>query len=287
MAMPSRVSGFGQDLSASRFGKRLEGAGNRRLAAGLLSVVEHLHEVVREVQPTAADWRSAIDFLTEVGHASDDRRQEWVLLSDLLGVTALVEEINARRPRGATPNTMRGPFYRPDAPSLPLGASISLDGVGQPLSVRGRVLDLDRHPITGARIETWQANAQGKFENQEPDRQPDFNLRGVFVTDSSGQFHYRTIKPAGTSVPDDGPVGQFLGHLGYPMRRPAHLYFRISADGFETLTTQIFDSRDPELHEDALHAVRQELLGDFVRKDDGWELAFDFVLVRARDGAGR
>lgn len=281
------ISGFSSEQSAAIVGQRLARAADPRLAAVLVGLVEHLHDFIKEVQPSVADWRQAINFLTEVGHASDDRRQEWVLLSDLLGVTALVEELNAHRPRGATPNTMRGPFYRPEAPVLAAGASISLDGVGEPLTVRGRVIDLDSRSIAGARIETWQANAEGKFENQEPDRQPDFNLRGVFTSDADGRFHYRSVKPAGYSVPDDGPVGQLLGRLGYPLRRPAHLHFRISAEGFETLTTQVFDGGDPQLQEDAIHAMRKDLIGDFVRKGKDWELAFDFVMVRARNGGAR
>ena len=255
----------------------------------LASVVDHLHQIVRQTRPTAGDWRQAIAFLTEIGHASDEKRQEWVLLSDLLGVTALVEEINSRRPIGATPNAARGPFYRADAPRLPLGADISLDGVGAPLTVKGRVADLDGRPIPGATVETWQANSQGFYENQQPDQQPDFNLRGVFVTDKDGCFHYRTVKPAGYRVPDDGPVGQMLDRIGYPLGRPAHLHFLIRADNFETLTTQVFERADPRLGEDALFGVKPELVGDFNRVAgsgaESWSLDFSFVMVMARKGS--
>jgi protocatechuate 3,4-dioxygenase beta subunit len=281
------LSEFSSDRSAAIVGQRLSRSGDQRLAGILVAVVEHLHDLINELRPTVADWREAIGFLTEVGHASDDKRQEWVLLSDLLGVTALIEENNSQRPPGATPNTMRGPFYRPGAPSLPSGATISLDGVGEALMVEGRVIDLDGLPIAGAGVETWQANAVGRFENQEPDQQPDFNLRGMFTTDAEGRFCYRTVKPAGYRVPDDGPVGQLLGRLGYPLRRPAHLHFRITAEGFETLTTQVFDAGDPLLYEDAVHAMRKDLIGNVVRGRDSWELAFDFVMVRARGGDGR
>ena len=115
----------------------------------VLPLVEHLHGFIRAARPTHADWRRTLEFLSEVGHASDERRQEWVLLSDLLGVTALIEEINTSRPKAATPNTVRGPFYRPDAPRLPLEANISIDGIGAPLWVSGRVHDLDGQPIPG------------------------------------------------------------------------------------------------------------------------------------------
>lgn len=279
------IPSFNEANSAELVAQRLLKAKAGPLPRFLATVVDHLHQIVRETRPTAADWRQAIAFLTEIGHASDDKRQEWVLLSDLLGVTALVEDINSRRPNGATPNTGRGPFYRPDAPRLPLGADISLDGVGAPLTVAGRVVDLDGMPIAGATVETWQANAQGFYENQQPDLQPEFNLRGVFTTDSNGRFHYRTVKPAGYGVPDDGPVGQMLSRINYPLSRPAHLHFLIRADSFETLTTQVFERGDPRLREDALFGVKPELVGDFERAGDNWSLDFSFVMAMARKGS--
>ncbi|MBN9217024.1 MAG: 6-chlorohydroxyquinol-1,2-dioxygenase [Mesorhizobium sp.] len=279
------IPSFSESNSAELVAQRLSKAKAGPLPRLLATVVDHLHQIVRETRPTAADWRQAIAFLTEIGHASDDKRQEWVLLSDLLGVTALVEDINSRRPNGATPNTGRGPFYRADAPRLPLGADISLDGVGAPLTVSGRVTDLDGKPIAGATVETWQANAQGLYENQQPDLQPEFNLRGIFTTDGNGRFHYRTVKPSGYGVPDDGPVGQMLRQLNYPLSRPAHLHFLIRADGFETLTTQVFERGDPRLAEDALFGVKPDLVGDFKRVSESWSLDFHFVMAMARKGS--
>ncbi|MEZ2333723.1 dioxygenase [Mesorhizobium sp. RCC_202] len=273
---------FNEANSAELVVERLKQRADGALPKFLISLVEHLHLAVRETRPTADDWRQAIKFLTEVGHASDDKRQEWVLLSDLLGVTALVEEINSRRPKGATPNTVRGPFYRADAPRLPLGANISLDGKGEPLRVHGRVTDLDGEPVAAATIETWQANAQGFYENQQPDLQPEFNLRGVFETGKDGSFHYRTVRPCGYEVPADGPVGEMLGGIGYPLRRPAHLHFIVKAEGFETISTHVYDAGDPLVDEDALFGVKQELLGAFRKQDAHWTLDFSFVMVRAR-----
>ncbi|MGX8009402.1 dioxygenase family protein [Mesorhizobium sp. ORM8.1] len=273
---------FNEASSAELVVERLKRRADGALPKFLVSLVEHLHLAVRETRPTAEDWRHAIKFLTEVGHASDDKRQEWVLLSDLLGVTALIEEINSRRPKGATPNTVRGPFYRADAPRLPLGANISLDGKGEPLRVQGRVTDLDGEPVAAATIETWQANAQGFYENQQPDLQPEFNLRGVFETGKDGSFHYRTVRPCGYAVPADGPVGEMLGGIGYPLRRPAHLHFIVKADGFETISTHVYDAGDPLVDEDALFGVKQELLGAFRKQDAHWALDFGFVMVRAR-----
>ncbi|MEO5756025.1 MAG: dioxygenase [Mesorhizobium sp.] len=282
------IPSFNETNSAEMVAQRLLKARAGPLPRFLATVVDHLHQIVRETRPTASEWRQAIAFLTEVGHASDDKRQEWVLLSDLLGVTALVEDINARRPKGATPNTGRGPFYRPDAPRLPLGANLSLDGAGMPLVVSGLVTDLDGLPIVGATVETWQANSQGFYENQQPDLQPEFNLRGVFSTDEEGRFHYRTVKPAGYRVPDDGPVGHMLSRLNYPLNRPAHLHFLIRAENFETVTTQVFERGDPRLDEDALFGVKPELVGDFNRVSgkgpESWALDFTFVMVMARKG---
>lgn len=277
---------FSEGNSAELVTERLVNGADGRLSQFLVSLVGHLHQVVKETRPTPADWRRAIKFLTDVGHASDEKRQEWVLLSDLLGVTSLVEEINSRRPKGATPNTVRGPFYRADAPRLPVGADISLDGIGEPLEVSCHIADLDGHPIVGATVETWQANAQGFYENQQPDLQPEFNLRGVFTTGADGGFHYRTIKPSGYTVPGDGPVGQMLGRVGYPLCRPAHLHFVIKADGFETISTHVYEAGDPHLSEDALFGVKQELIGEFRPKGTGsqkkWSLQFRFVMVRAK-----
>ncbi len=280
---------FNEDTLSDTFAQRFSQAQDKTLARILAAVVTHLHEVIREVRPTPADWQKAIAFLTEVGHACDERRQEWVLLSDLVGASALVEEINSRRPKSATPNTVRGPFFRADAPSLPIGSDISLDGVGERLDVSARVEDLDGHAIANAEVTTWQANAQGFYENQQPDLQPEFNLRGVFRTDNDGRFHYRTVKPAGYRVPDDGPVGKLLDAAGYPLRRPAHLHFVIKAAGFATIATHVYDRNDPHLCEDAIFGVKPELVGDFeqINADGmpGWRLDFTFVMARAKQGA--
>jgi protocatechuate 3,4-dioxygenase beta subunit len=286
MSPVKNASSFSESNSADMFAQRLASTKNAPLSQILTATVRHLHDLIKEFRPTPEDWKSVIAFLTEVGHACDERRQEWVLLSDLLGASALVEEINSRRPKGATPNTVRGPFYRPDAPHLALGASISLDGVGEPLAVSGRVQDLDGHAIAGATVETWQANSHGFYENQQPDRQPEFNLRGIFRTDADGRFHYRTVRPAGYGVPEDGPVGMLLRQAGYPLRRPAHLHFVVKAPGFETITTHIYDGKDPLINEDAIFGVKQELVVEFTPAARGeWRIDIPFTMARARNGA--
>lgn len=287
---PAGLQALQEHNSADLVARRMAGAHDPQLAQAIAKVVRSVHQAVREIRPSIAQWRAAIDFLTEVGHASDERRQEWVLLSDLMGVTQLVEEINTRRPKGATPNTARGPFYRADAPRHPLGADICLDGAGERMVVTGHVRDLDGRPVAGASVETWQANGLGHYENQQPDLQPEFNLRGRFVADDNGDFSYRTVRPAGYRVPDDGPVGQLLGALGYPLDRPAHLHFLISAPGFETITTHVYDRSDPHLNHDPLFGVKPELLAEFVRipeagKGGSWRVDFTFVMARARKAA--
>ena len=283
---------FTEENSALAVAERLSKTERTRLSDALATVVGELHTIIKEIRPTAEEWQQTIAFLTEVGHACEDKRQEWVLLADLLGLSALVEDMNSRRPPSATQNTVRGPFFRRDAPHLPLGANISLDGVGDPLTVSGIVQGLDGVPLAGAMVETWQANSQGFYENQQPDLQPEFNLRGVFTTDADGRFHYETIKPAGYSVPDDGPVGQMLDRIGFPLRRPAHLHFIIKATGFQPLTTHVFDRDDSKVGEDALFGVKRGLLGKF-RKIAGeatapkWTLDFTFVLCPKKAEAER
>ncbi|SIQ17736.1 Protocatechuate 3,4-dioxygenase beta subunit [Rhizobium sp. RU33A] len=278
---------FNEATSAEAFTSRF-GTTDDATARLLSAVVCHVHDLVKEFRPTPEQWRRVLDFLTEVGHASDERRQEWVLFSDLVGASALVEEINSRRPAGATPNTIRGPFFRTDTPERALGSSISLDGIGEPLKVEGRVEDLDGLPIPAAEIITWQANAEGYYENQQPDLQPEFNLRGLFRADQDGRFHYRTVRPAGYGVPGDGPVGRLLAQAGYPLHRPAHLHFVLRAPGFETITTHIYDEGDPRLGEDALFGVRPELIRPFETDGrSGTKVSVKFVMIRARPGKSK
>lgn len=283
------MQGLYEENSAEIVAERIASGANAELGPVLDSIVRHVHQAIRETRPTALQWQAALEFLTEIGQASDERRKEWVLLSDLLGVTQLVEEINAAGLTGTTPVTSRGPFYREDAPRLPLGADISLDGKGERLAVTGHVRDVDGMPVPGAIVETWQANGQGWYENQQPDLQPEFNLRGVFRANDQGDFNYLTVRPGGYKVPDDGPAGRLLGSIAYPFRRPAHLHFIVRAPGFESLTTHVYDSSDPHLHEDALFGVKSELVAEFVRtKGDGsgleWALDFTFVLAPAIAG---
>lgn len=249
-------------------------------ARRLAEAVQRLHAVVRDLKVGEAEMRALIAFLTEVGHASDERRQEWVLLADVLGFSALVRDLNAEARPGATPSTLLGPFFRPDAPLLEAGADICLDGRGEQLDVTGLVRSIGGKPVAGATVEVWHANGEGLYENQEPDLQPEFNLRGKFVTDREGRFHFRSIKPRGYDLPQDGPVGKLLNSLGYPMSRPAHVGFRVTAEGYHGLATEFFDADDPSAGEDAIFNARPELLVKFVPCGEGaWSTHVEIVLA--------
>lgn len=248
---------------AGEFSRRLMAVGQSRLAAAAQATVGGLHALIAELRPSGEEFRLTIDFLTEVGHYADSRRQEWVLLADVLGLSSLVEDQNSPRPAGATPNTVAAPFYRSDVSEMPLGANISRDGKGEALDVSGRIVALDGQAIGGAMVEIWHANAEGLYENQEPDRQPEFNLRGRFRADPQGRFHFLTVRPKGYTLPSDGPVGRLMSALGLGLERPAHMHFRVSAEGFQTLTTYIFDRSDPAIGQDAIFGVKPELMAEF------------------------
>jgi hydroxyquinol 1,2-dioxygenase len=258
-----------------------------RVVRALLAAVGRVHALVTDLRPTTEEWRSVIDFLTEVGQSSDARRQEWVLLADVVGASTLVEDINTQRPEGATPNTLAGPFYRADVPDMENGTSISRDGLGVPLHVTGRIAGLDGTGIAQAVVEVWQANGDGFYENQQPDLQPEFNLRGRFATDADGGFAFATVRPGGYALPEDGPVGRLLNGLGIKLERPAHLHFRVTAPHYQTLTTHVYNRADPAIGRDALFSVKPALLGDFraISTENGPALALDITFLLARVSA--
>ena len=265
---------------------RLAAAETERLGLSLLAIVRRIHDLVVELKPSPAEMRHVVEFLTEVGHASDDRRQEWVLLADVIGVSTRVEELYADCPSGATPMTLAGPFYRGDVPEMPPGSNLSRDGVGEPLQVSLSVTDLTGAPVPSALVDVWQANALGRYENQDPDLQPEFNLRGRMRADAQGCLTFRTIKPRGYFLPEDGPVGRLVNRLGLRLERPAHVHFKVTAPGFRTLVTHVFDRDDPAIGRDALFGVRPELLAEFRSLPPGGTAkhALDLTLVLVRDG---
>lgn len=284
---------FTEENSAEVVIARNAGAEDARLRQVMDVLIRHLHEAVKEIEPTQEEWFKAIMFLTDTGHMCNEWRQEFILLSDVLGVSMLVDAINNRKPSGASESTVLGPFHVEGAPELPLGSNICLDQKGEPMLVRGRILDTDGKPIAGAKIDVWQANDEGFYDVQQKGIQPDFNLRGVFRSNDEGEYWFRGVKPKFYPIPDDGPVGKLLASLGRHPYRPAHLHYIIAADGYETLTTHIFDPDDPYIASDAVFGVKQSLMAEFKPVDDtaridkaGFdgpylEVEHDFVLARS------
>jgi hydroxyquinol 1,2-dioxygenase len=241
---------------------------------------------------TEEEWFAGIRFLTETGHMSDDKRQEFILLSDTLGLSMLVTALNNRKPEGCTEATVFGPFHVEGAPEYALGDDLANGARGEPCFVRGMVRDLDGNPVPNARMEIWQADAEGFYDVQYPDRH-EHQARGTIYSGPNGEFHFRTISAEAYPIPHDGPVGRMLAALGRHPWRPAHLHFLIKAEGYETLVTHVFRRGDRYLDSDAVFGVRSSLIGDWVRHDAGtapdgstvdtpfYTLDFDFVLNRA------
>ncbi len=201
---------FTEENSAEVVTARHQGAQNERLRTVMDSAVRHLHAFVKEVEPSNAEWMRVIEFLTATGHITSDWRQEWILLSDILGVSMLVDAIDNRKPRGATETTVLGPFHVSNAPRYENGQDICLDGKGEKLLVTGRVVDTRGRPIRGATLDVWQANDEGFYDVQQQGVQPDMNLRGVFTSDERGEFWFRSVKPRFYPIPADGPWASFL-----------------------------------------------------------------------------
>jgi hydroxyquinol 1,2-dioxygenase len=236
------------------------GAKDERLAHCIAVLVRHLHAAVRELEPTSAEWLAVVEFLTATGHKSDDTRQEFVLLSDVLGVSALVENINHRKAGGATEATVLGPFHMTQSPPRELGDSLDEVGHDEVCLVTGQVRSVDGTPLAGASVDVWQADDAGFYDVQQPDIQPAGNGRGLFTTDAQGRFHFRTVVPVHYPIPTDGPVGALLLDTGRHPYRPAHIHFLVEADGHRPVTTHIFVSGDPYLGSDAVFSVKRSLV---------------------------
>jgi hydroxyquinol 1,2-dioxygenase len=250
-----------------------------RLHEVMEAVTRHLHALARELRPTLAEWEQAIGFLTSVGQMSDETRQEFVLLSDVLGASMLVETMNEDE-RG-TEGTVLGPFHMTESPRRELGDSIDMVGEGTPCVVSGTVADLDGVPIPGAVVDVWQCNAEGFYDVQQPDVQPAGNGRGLFEADENGDYWFRSVVPSHYPIPTDGPVGRLLGATRRHPYRPAHIHLLVSAAGFEPVTTHVFVADSPYLDSDAVFAVKKSLVRDFA----GSEARFDVQLARSGESA--
>ena len=249
------------------------GTGDARLREVLESLVRHLHGFVREVEPSFAEWERAMEFLAATGRMCDGQRQEFILLSDVLGVTMLVDAVNHRKASAATESTVLGPFHMVSSPRRELGDSIDLVGTGQPCVVTGQVRSLDGGPLAGALVDVWQADDHGFYDVQQPGAQPEGNGRGLFTCDGDGRFWFRTVTPSAYPIPTDGPVGGLLQATGRHPYRPAHIHLIVAADGHQPVTTHAFVAGSPYLDSDAVFAVKQSLIREFTEVDDPGEAA--------------
>jgi protocatechuate 3,4-dioxygenase beta subunit len=255
-----------------------------RLRELLTALVRHLHAFAAETGLTTAEWMAGLRFLTAVGQKCDDERQEFILLSDVLGLSSLVEALNG--PEGATESTVLGPFYLPGAPHRELGQSIGRPQDGEPTLIRGRVTDTEGQALAGATLDVWQCASNGLYDIQDPE-QPEFNLRGVFTTGADGRYWFRTVRPVSYPVPIDGPVGDVFRIANRHHWRAAHVHVIVRAPGYQAVTTHIFDSANEYNDSDAVFGVRNSLIYEFRAagpadpEDVTWVVDVDFALARA------
>lgn len=249
-----------------------------RLKQVMASLVQHLHAFARDVKLTEEEWFKGIEFLTRCGHITDDKRQEFILLSDVLGLSMLTVAMNNDKPDGCTEATVFGPFHVEGAPHYELGADIANGARGIPCQVRGTVRGIHGEPVADAHIDVWQSDADGQYDVQHAGIDH-MQARGILHSDSAGRYHFRSILAVPYAIPHDGPVGDMLKATGSHPWRPAHLHYLVKAPGYETLITHVFRNHDPYLDSDAVFGVRQSLIADWVLQPDGTYLVeYDVVL---------
>lgn len=261
---------------------------NERLKLVMTALIGHLHDFTREVRLTPDEWLEAIKFLTSTGQICTDRRQEFILLSDTLGLSTLVNALQSRT-EDATPSTVLGPFYRDDAPFLAMGASISTKQFS-PLLVHGHISDAGGRPIEGAEFDVWQASDDGFYDIQREDPR-EIDLRGHFRTGRDGCYEFYTERPGGYPIPNDGPVGKMLAALGRHPNRPAHIHFLIKAEGYENLATALYLSDSPYIGDDAVFgddgALAVSVSPPATATKGPPSIAYDFVLASTMSAVER
>jgi len=268
--------------------KRWEDIPDPRLREVMQAAIKHLHGFVSDVKPTGAEWFKAIQFLTAIGHKCDDKRQEFILASDVMGVSMLIDDINNRRVEGATPSTVEGPFHIPDAPEVAHGADMAKGAPGIPCFVTGTVRGLSGEPVGGAILDLWQTDGEGLYEEQRRTAEP--WMRGVYRSKPDGSYSIRTVAPISYSIPMDGPIGEFFGRTTMSHIRPAHIHFAISAPGYHGVVTHLFQKGDKFIDNDVVYGVKAPLVVAFVKRPPGkapngdtidtefYEVKYDFVL---------
>ena len=296
-SVPSSAPGDGHPMTTAELTEevvaRLSDAPDPRLRQIMQSLIRHLHAFAVDVRLTQAEWLAGIQFLTATGHKCDDKRQEFILLSDTLGLSMLIDLMEHEVDGSCTESTVLGPFYVPGSPERAHGASIAERPSGEPARVAGRVLDTDGRPIAGAEVDVWQNGDDMLYAVQDPDA-PETNLRGLFRTTGDGRYAFLGVRPTDYPVPDDGPVGGMLQATGRHPWRAAHLHFIVRAPGFRPVTTHVFDDGSRYLESDTVFGVKASLVRHFERHEPGaddppqgvgpdqvwYSLSFDFVLQR-------
>ena len=259
-----------------------------RLRRIMQSLIEHLHGFVREIEPTQAEWAAAIDWLTRTGRMCSQKRQEFILASDVLGVSMLVDAINHRQASGVTPSTVEGPFHIPDAPPIGNGGDMARGCPGIPCFVTGTVRGLSGEPVAGAVLDLWQTDGEGLYEDQRDVQGP--WMRGLYRSQADGSYAIRTVAPIAYTIPMDGTVGELMNRTNISHMRPAHIHFAITAPGYHGLVTHLFQKGDEYIEQDVVYGVKAPLIVDFVKRPPGraptgeimdapfYEVRYDFVL---------
>lgn len=270
--------------------ERMRKAESRRFKTVLTSLVKHLHKFAREVELTEDEWNYGIDFLTRTGQLCSDKRQEFILLSDTLGLSTLVTQLNHRSRGGETEQTVFGPFHREHAPRYKMGDNISKGIRGVPCFVSGTIRDNKGKPVQGAVLDVWHSDDDGAYDVQRKEWKGAMRMRGVFKPGKDGTFHLRTIRPRFYPVPTDGPTGELLNASARHPMRPAHIHFMVNAEGYDRLVTHVFVKGDKYIDSDAVFGVRDSLVRNLKMHEPGkapdgtmmrvpyCTLHFDFVM---------
>jgi hydroxyquinol 1,2-dioxygenase len=260
------------------------------------SLIKHLHGFVRDIEPTQAEWSTAIDWLTRTGQLCSQKRQEFILSSDVLGVSMLVDAINHRQPGGATPSTVEGPFHVPNAPPVANGGNMAEGAPGIPCFVTGTVTGLGGEPVAGAVLDLWQTDGEGLYEDQRDTQGP--YMRGLYRSQADGSYAIRTVAPIAYTIPMDGTIGELMNRTNLSHMRPAHIHFALDAPGYHGLVTHLFQSGDKWIEHDAVYGVKEPLIVDFQKLPAGskapsgelmnepfYVVHYDFVLDKKAQAA--
>jgi len=259
--------------------ERMSECRDPRFREVMTSLVTHVHDFVREVRLTEAEWLAAIQFLTEVGKTCTDKRQEYILLSDTLGISVLVITVNHPADQGSVESTVMGPFYWVNAPDLPLGSDLSVGVKGEPTFYSGRVLSVDGQPLANALLDIWSGDGEGNYDMQIPG-ETEMKARGRIRTDAEGRYWFRSIKPTFYPVPTDGPVGVMLRKMGRHPFRPGHIHMIVSAEGYAPVTTHLFVADSQYLDSDAVFGMKESLVAQFERHPPDERLDTPYYMVK-------